>query len=82
MLKYCVKSKDYHISQGQIEAWIPDVETINTTAANFGWEECKKLYKYNDDKTFKFTCKLSDIFGFCRDYKKPLTATRFKITFQ
>ena len=82
MLKHCMKSKDYQISQGQIEAWVPDGETINTTAANFGREECKKLCKYNDDKTFKFTCKLSDIFGFCRDYKKPLTATRFKITFQ
>ena len=82
MLKYCMKSKDYQISQGQIEAWVPDGEITNTTAANFGREECKKLYKYNDDKTFKFTCKLSDIFGFCRDYRKPLTATRFKITFQ
>ena len=77
-----MKSKDYQISQGQVEAWVPDCETINTTATNFGWEECKKLYKYNDDKTSKFTCKLSDIFGFCRDYRKPLTATRFKITFQ
>ena len=82
MLKYCMKSKDYQISQGQIEAWIPDSETTNTTATNFGQEERKKLYKYNDDKTFKFTRKLSDIFGFCHDYKKPLTATRFKITFQ
>ena len=82
MLKYCMKSKDYQISQGQIEAWVPDGETTNTTATNFGREERKKLYKYNDDKTFKFTCKLSDIFGFCRDYGKPLTATRFKITFQ
>ena len=49
MLKYCMKSKDYQISQGQIEAWIPDGEITNTTAANFGREERKKLYKYNDD---------------------------------
>ena len=36
MPKYCMKSKDYQISQGQIEAWVPDGETTNTTATNFG----------------------------------------------
>ena len=82
MLKYCMKSKDYQISKGQIEAWIPDSVITNTTVNNFGREERKKLYKYNDSKTFKFSYKLSDIFGFCRDYRKPLTATKFKITFQ
>ena len=82
MLKYCMKSKDYQISKGQIEAWIPDGEVTNTTNNNVGREERKKLYKYNANKTFKFSYKLSDIFGFCRDYKKPLTATKFKITFQ
>ena len=82
MLKYCIKSKDYQISKGQIEAWVPDGEVTNTTVNNIGREERKKLYKYNDNKTFKFSFKLSDIFGFCRDYRKPLTATKFKITFQ
>ena len=82
MLKYCMKSKDYQISKGQIEAWIPDGEVTDTTNNNVGREERKKLYKYNANKTFRFSYKLSDIFGFCRDYKKPLTATKFKITFQ
>ena len=42
----------------------------------------KKLYKYNDNKVFKIDYKLRDLSGFCRDYKKPITGTKFKITLQ
>ena len=47
-----MKSKDYQISKGQIEEWIPDREITNTTNNNVDRKEREKLYKYNDNKTF------------------------------
>ena len=36
MLKYCMKSKDYQISKGMIEAWVPDGDTTDTSNQNDG----------------------------------------------
>ena len=82
-LKYITKSKDYKTSNGELEAWIPDGETVDTSENNLGREDRKKLFvTVNNTKESKVYLPLSDIFGFAKDYHKPLNKAPFKITFQ
>ena len=61
---------------------MPDSELVNTSAATNIEREIRKLYIYNNapNKQFIKTYKLSDLFGFCSDWKKPLYKIRLKIT--
>jgi hypothetical protein len=77
-MKYVSKSTDYALSTGQIEAWIPDGKIITAANTNVGRETRKELFGH----TFRVSFKLSDIFGFCRNYQKPLYKIPFRITFQ
>ena len=80
-LKFLTKSKDYILSDGQIEGFTPDAELSNTHAAtNTGREYRKILYNGAPTKEFIITYKLSDLFGFCSGWKKPIYKIPFKIT--
>ena len=80
VLKFLTKSKDYVLGDGQIESFIPDGELVNTNVNTNTGREYRKILYNNDNKEFMITYKLSDIFGFCADWKKPLWKIPFTIT--
>ena len=80
-LKFITKTKDYVSGDGQIEGFIPDADLNNThEEVNTGRAYKKILYNGQPTKEFIITYKLSDLFGFCSDWKKPLYKIAFKIT--
>ena len=81
ILKFITKSKDYLLSDGQVEGFILDNELVNTSAiTNTGREFRKILYNNAPTRSIRIKYKLADLFRFCAEYRKALYKIPIRVT--